>query len=309
MLVYWPYARKQHIFSLIKIFFWKICILYICIYYFLFFFYFFYLWVGWLSAHPLRSLGCQPSLSRAGLSAQRKMSLGWQTGCQPRWTWAVGPKIHGSSAQQGFDGLGLVKRADKPNFSRAGLPAKTGWKPSPFSGRAGCQTRPNLTRPGEWTKSLPPACKTKKMNSNNVIFRVCLKEKWLIPLCRGLQGGSYGRCIVGNSGMWWPELSSEGNGYVAKADAVSSIDAGDRVWIAGEVEGSLSSTAWWVVVGVDGQSATLRRRDAVGLQLLEREYEGPAKMREREGKTERQNAKEIEKEPRNKTFGRFKICT
>ena len=49
-------------------------------------------------------------------------------------------------------------------------------------------------------------------------------------------------------------------------------------------------------------------RDAMGLQLLERENEGPAKMRER-GKNRETNAKEIEKEPRNKTFGRFKICT
>ena len=48
------------------------------------------------------------------------------------------------------------------------------------------------------------------MYSDLVIFRVCQKEKWLIPLCRGLQGGSYGRCLVVNGGLWWPEMVSEG---------------------------------------------------------------------------------------------------
>ena len=50
------------------------------------------------------------------------------------------------------------------------------------------------------------------MHSRYVIFRVCQKEKWLIPLCRGLQGGSSGRCLVGNVGLWWPEMASEGDG-------------------------------------------------------------------------------------------------
>ena len=47
------------------------------------------------------------------------------------------------------------------------------------------------------------------MHSNLVIFRVCQKEKWLIPLCRGLQGGSSGRCLVRNGGLWWLEMASE----------------------------------------------------------------------------------------------------
>ena len=50
-------------------------------------------------------------------------------------------------------------------------------------------------------------------------------------------------------------------GHVVKATAVSSIDAGDRVWIAGEVEERLVSTTWCVVVGVDGRSAIPRRRE------------------------------------------------
>ena len=54
----------------------------------------------------------------------------------------------------------------------------------------------------------------KMMYSDLVIFRVCQKEKWLIPLCRGLQGVSPGRCLVGNGGPWWPEMASEGGGAV-----------------------------------------------------------------------------------------------
>ena len=41
------------------------------------------------------------------------------------------------------------------------------------------------------------------------IFRVQRMADLLIPLCRGPQGGSSGRCGVGNEGLWWPEMRSE----------------------------------------------------------------------------------------------------
>ena len=129
MLVYWPYARKQHIFSLIKIFFWKNCIFIFLIYI-----------MGWLASPS--ELGCQPGPGWAGL------------GCQPvTWNWAFSPvKWNGPGRSTG---LGLS------TYFQAGLqPMKPlGWAPVglkaqcfQWSGRA--QGPAPLTR-GEWLNSLP----------------------------------------------------------------------------------------------------------------------------------------------------------
>ena len=75
MLVYWPYARKQHIFFL-NIFS-KINKLYNIYILFLFILFLFFFWVGCLSAHPAWTWAVSPAC--LGL------------GCQPRGTWAVGP--------------------------------------------------------------------------------------------------------------------------------------------------------------------------------------------------------------------------
>ena len=51
----------------------------------------------------------------------------------------------------------------------------------------------------------------------------------LIPLCRGLQGGSSGHGGVGNGGLWWPETGSEVAQLALLSRSVASVFSSEKV--------------------------------------------------------------------------------
>ena len=75
------------------------------------------------------------------------------------------------------------------------------------------------------------------MHSILVIFRVCQKEKRLIPSCRGLQGGSSGRFGVENGCLWWPETGSEVAQLALLSRSVASVFSSEKVTGMKEMRG------------------------------------------------------------------------
>ena len=126
---------------------------------------------------------------------------------------------------------------------RAGSPYHLCW--------VGHQTRPDSdpTRYCSHVENSNRDAKMRKMYSKMVFFRVWQKENRLIPLCRGLQGGSSGRGLVRNGGLWWPELMTEGDGLCC-GDAAAGLLSRRRVrlccwsWGGDDGDGTVVQGGW-----------------------------------------------------------------
>ena len=63
-------------------------------------------------------------------------------------------------------------------------------------------------------------------------------EKRLIPLCRGLRCGSFGRGFVGNGCLWWPETGSESDGLSLLVSGLHCFSSPETMLVVAGVKGA-----------------------------------------------------------------------